>query len=309
MEDRFIGSLIGLAVGDALGTTVEFRHPGSFEPLTDIIGGGPFQLQPGEWTDDTSMALCLAESLIEKKVFNASDQVDKYIRWRDNGYLSSNGRCFDIGNTVDRALKQYEATGNPFSGGKDTYSAGNGSLMRLTPMAMFTAHDPVRGPELCGESSKTTHATRVCVDACRYFGGLLIGALVGVDKEILLSSLYRPINLKWDRLELHEKIEEIATGSFKKDLTHNGAIRGNGYVVNSLQAALWAFYHTANFKDGALLAVNLGEDADTTGAIYGQLAGAAYGIKGIPEAWRGRLAKGEVIQEYAEKLYSLTRHK
>ncbi len=304
MRDRFTGSLMGLAVGDALGTTVEFSYPGSFEPVTDMVGGGPFMLNPGEWTDDTSMALCLAESLIEKKKFDAADQVNRYIRWRDHGHLSSNGRCFDIGNTIRRSLEQYELTGNPLSGDTGKYSAGNGSLMRLTPMAMFAAHDFTNGPNLCGESSRTTHGTKVCIDACRYFGGLLIGAFHGLDKDILLSPLYRPLQSFWASGNLHAKIEEIALGSFKTDIKHNGAIRGTGYVVDSLKAALWAFYHTDNFKEGALMVVNLGEDADTTGAIYGQIAGAIYGLDEIPAEWRQKIAKKGLIIEYAESIFS-----
>ncbi len=305
MKNKFTGSLMGLAVGDALGTTVEFSRPGSFEPVAEMVGGGPFMLDPGEWTDDTSMALCLAESLIEKKKNNAADQMERYIRWRDYGHLSSNGRCFDIGNTIRQSLEEYEMTGNPLSGSTGEYSAGNGSLMRLTPMAMFAAQDFTNGVNLCGESSRTTHGTRVCIDACRYFGGLLIGAFHGLDKDILLSPLYRPLQSFWANGELHSKIEEIALGAFKVGKKHNGSIRGTGFVIDSLKAALWAFYHTDNFKEGALLVVNLGEDADTTGAIYGQIAGAVYGLEGIPVEWRQKIAKKDLILEYAEKLLSM----
>lgn len=302
MEKRFTGSLMGLAVGDALGTTLEFRNPGSFLPITDLVGGGPFMLKPGEWTDDTSMALCLAESLIVKRGYDAVDQVERYIRWRDYGHLSSNGSCFDIGNTVRASLERYETTGEPYSGLTDKYSAGNGSLMRLTPVAMFSASNFITGPDLCGESSRTTHGTSVCIDACRYFGGLLIGAFHGLDKKILLSSLFRPLQSNWKQGELHEKIEEIALGSFKTDRHHNGSVRGTGYVVDSLKAALWAFHNTNTFREGALLVVNLGEDADTTGAIYGQLAGAFYSFGGIPVEWRQKIVNKDLIIKYAEQL-------
>ncbi|MGD9975636.1 MAG: ADP-ribosylglycohydrolase family protein, partial [Desulfatirhabdiaceae bacterium] len=139
---RYQGCLMGLAAGDALGTTVEFKSPGSFSPLTDIVGGGPFDLDKGQWTDDTSMALCLAESLVKCGTFNARDQMERYTRWWKDGYLSSNGQCFDIGNTVSQALRQYARTGDPFSGATDPYSAGNGSLMRLAPVPLFYASDP-----------------------------------------------------------------------------------------------------------------------------------------------------------------------
>ena len=117
--DRFRGALLGLAVGDAIGTTLEFEPRGSFEPITDMVGGGPFGLAPGQWTDDTSMALCLAASLIDCNGFNARDQMERYCRWRDDGYMSSTGTCFDIGNTVASALRRYEATGNPVAGSSD----------------------------------------------------------------------------------------------------------------------------------------------------------------------------------------------
>ena len=130
-EDRFRGCLLGLAVGNAVGTTLEFKPPGSFKPISDMVGGGPFRLKPGEWTDDTSMALCLAESLIAKQCFDPSDQLQRYLKWYREGHLSSNGRCFDIGNTVRHALTRFEKTGEPYSGSTDHSSAGNGSLSVL----------------------------------------------------------------------------------------------------------------------------------------------------------------------------------
>ena len=130
IRDKYRGALLGLAVGDALGTTLEFKAPGTFKPITGMIGGGPFDLEPGQWTDDTSVALCLAESLIEKRSFDPKDQMDRYCRWRDPGYLSSTGRCFDIGNTVQNALSTYLRTSNPLSGSESPTTAGNGPLMR-----------------------------------------------------------------------------------------------------------------------------------------------------------------------------------
>ena len=136
VRDRYRGALLGLAVGDALGTTLEFKAPGTFKPITDLVGGGPFGLKPGQWTDDTSMALCLAESLIEKRGFDPKDQMDRYCRWWKEGYLSSTGTCFDIGITVKTALAHYLRSGEPFAGSTDPFTAGNGSLMRLAPVAI-----------------------------------------------------------------------------------------------------------------------------------------------------------------------------
>ena len=138
-RDRYRGCLLGLAVGDALGTTLEFESPGSFDPIDDMVGGGPFGLVPGQWTDDTSMALCLAASLIESPRFDAGDQMDRYLRWMREGYMSSTGTCFDIGNTTRAALRRFERSGDPYSGPTDPMSAGNNSLMRLAPVPMYFA--------------------------------------------------------------------------------------------------------------------------------------------------------------------------
>jgi ADP-ribosylglycohydrolase len=151
---RFRGSLLGLAVGDALGTTLEFHPPGSFEPISDMVGGGPFDLNPGEWTDDTSMALCLAESLIQVGGFEPSDQMERYVRWRREGHLSSIGRCFDIGSTIGQALRDFEETGDPYSGGTQERSAGNGSIMRFTPVPLFYCNNFKEAVGKSGESSK-----------------------------------------------------------------------------------------------------------------------------------------------------------
>lgn len=299
--ERFQGCLLGLAAGDALGTTLEFRSPGSFESLTDLVGGGPFNLKPGEWTDDTSMALCLAESLIERRGLDPADQMARYVRWYQEGHLSSNGRCFDIGNATRQALSQFISTREPFSGSSDPYTAGNGSLMRLAPVPMFFAGDAERAIFYSGESSRTTHAARTAIDACRYFGGLLVGALTGVEKAALLSELYCPVPGYWQVHRLEPAIEEVALGSFKT--RQPPQIQGSGYVVKSLEAALWAFYHSQSFEEGSLLAVNLGDDADTTGAIFGQIAGAFYGVKQIPERWITSLAHRELIFEFASRLY------
>ncbi len=301
MRLRYEGCLSGLAAGDALGTTVEFKMPGSFVPLTDIVGGGPFGLEKGQWTDDTSMALCLAESLIVRRSFDARDQMERYTRWWGEGYLSSNGRCFDIGNTVARALRGYAHTGEPFSGSTDPHSAGNGSLMRLAPVPLFFASDPEIAIHLSAESSRTTHGATTCLDACRYFGGLLIGAIQGVAKEELLAPRYAPVARLWERMPLCPEIDKIASGSFKRKAPSE--IVGSGYVVESLEAALWAFDRSSSFREGCLLAVNLGHDADTTGAIFGQLAGAYYGIDGIPPAWRDCLAHGALILRLANALF------
>jgi len=301
--ERFRGCLFGLAVGDALGTTLEFRSPGTFDPVSDMVGGGPFRLKAGQWTDDTSMALCLAQSLIEKDGFDPVDQMERYVRWWREGHLSSTGRCFDIGNTIGEALAHFMKTGRPFCGPTHPHTAGNGSLMRLAPVPMFYADRPEEAMEYCEKSSRTTHQACTALDACRYWGALIIGALQGVTKDELLYLSYHPVFDYWDRHPLCDEISEIASGSFKD--RGPPEIKGTGYVVKSLEAALWAFHRSSSFKEGALLAVNLGDDADTTGAVYGQLAGAFYGEEGIPRDWLDKLCMKELIADYADRLYCM----
>ena len=304
MQDRYRGALLGLAVGDAVGTTLEFEPPGTFEPITDMVGGGPFGLAPGQWTDDTSMALCLAESLVEQQAFDPVDQMKRYVRWWREGYLSSTGAFIDIGGTVRSALSHFESTGEPLSGSTDPYSAGNGSIMRLAPVPLFFANDPEKAIMVSGMSSRTTHGAQTTVDACRYLGGLIVGAVQGASKEELLSDHYSPVPGYWKAHPLCAEIDAIASGSFKEK--EPPGIKGSGYVVKSLEAALWAFHHGNSFEDGCLLAVNLGDDADTTGAVYGQLAGVFYGIEGIPEAWRTRVVMQVKILAFADALQALS---
>ena len=301
--DRYRGALLGLAAGDALGTTLEFERPGSFVPLTDMVGGGPFNMKPGGWTDDTSMALCLAESLVTKKDFDPLHQLETYCRWWLDGHLSVKGYCFDIGNATRGALARFKREPMPFCGDTSPNAAGNGSLMRLAPAPLAFAHDSAKAIFLAGESSRTTHAADECVDACRYFAGLLLAAIHGMPKRELLNNDYEPPTKCFLENPLTEKVAAIARGSFA--VKEPPQIRGSGYVIHTLEAALWAFHGTDNFRAGALKVVNLGEDADTTGAVYGQIAGAYYGVEGIPSEWREKIAMCDLIEQRATELHAM----
>jgi ADP-ribosyl-[dinitrogen reductase] hydrolase len=295
---RFRGCLLGLACGDAMGTTVEFKPPGTFPEVTDMTGGGPFNLKPGEWTDDTSMALCLATSLVETGGFDPVDQMNRYVRWMDQGYLSSNGRCFDIGMTVSSALRRFKMSRDPYSGSTDPYSAGNGCIMRLAPVPMFFYPDLEAAIHHSGESSRTTHGAAQCVEASRLFGAMLFRALAGEDKEaIQFGASFAGANT----LKLSAPLEAIAEGQYRSK--SRSQIKGSGYVVESLEAALWCFDRSSTFQEAILLATNLGHDADTTAAICGQLAGAYYGESGIPLEWRRRVVMHNQIVELAEMLH------
>lgn len=304
LQDKFRGSLLGLATGDALGTAVEFQMPGSFPEVVDITGGGVFNLPKGYWTDDTSLALCLAQSLIDEGRFDAKDQLRKYVRWYREGYMSSTGTCFDIGNTTRDSLERFEDYGGMYPGDHFQGSAGNGSLMRLAPVPLFFRRQEKVAIEFSGFSSRTTHGDLRAVDACRYYGKLIVKALNKTihskdDTVEFLSS----VDIA-DLYPLNPEIEEVAGGSFF--FREPPDIIGSGYVVRSLEAALWALSNSDSFEDGALLAVNLGDDADTTGAIYGQLAGALYGESGIPENWLESLYIRKEITLLADQLLLLS---
>jgi ADP-ribosyl-[dinitrogen reductase] hydrolase len=292
-KDRFRGCLLGLAVGDAVGTTLEFKAPGSFKPIHDMVGGGPFRLKPGEWTDDTSMALCLATSLVETGGFDPKDQMDRYCLWWKEGYLSSNGTCFDIGNTVSAALRRYGETGNPIAGSTNPHAAGNGSIMRLAPVPMFYNPDMAGAVHYSAESSRTTHGAPECIDACRLLAGIIFRALTGASKEEILLG-------ESGSFQGEPKIATIAKGDYRNKAINQ--IRGTGYVVESLEAALWCFLQTDTFEAAILKAANLGDDADTTAAICGQVAGAFYGESGIPKKWLDRLVMRQKITELADRL-------
>ncbi len=290
---RSRGCLLGLACGDAVGTTVEFCERGSFAPLTDMLGGGPFRLPAGAWTDDTSMALCLAASLVERGGFDAADQMERYCRWREQGYLSSTGRCFDIGMTVAAALGRFRRTGESFSGNTDPRSAGNGCVMRLAPVPLFFYPDREQMIHWSGESSRTTHGAAECVEACRLLAAVLFKALSGADKEEALFG-HGLADLRTANLQ------SIARGDYRHK--SEDGIQGTGYVVHCLEAALWCFLTTTSFRDAVLTAANLGDDADTTAAVCGQVAGAYYGEPGIPGEWLGRLVMADEIRALADGL-------
>lgn len=297
LRSRYEGALLGLAVGDALGTTLEFKPPGTFAPLTTMQGGGPFQLPKGAWTDDTAMAMCLAESLVACQGFDAGDQMTRYLKWWQDGTWSSTGVCFDIGNTIRSALERYLETKDPFAGSTSAATAGNGSLMRLAPIALAYLHHPELLDSYAAQSSATTHGAKTALDACRYYASNLALALLGVEKSAVLAppTPFSP--------PLCPEIEAVVYGSFK--YKRPPAIRGTGYVVESLEAALWALAKSETFAQGALLAVNLGNDADTTGAIYGQLAGAFYGAEAIPAAWQQDIVRKDDILALAHALLKL----
>lgn len=304
LQSRRRGTFLGLAVGDALGAAVEFSRPGTFEPVADFRGGGPHGLGPGEWTDDTSMALALADS-IGQVGWDLGDQMRRYLQWKDQGRYSVTGECFDIGTTVSQAMQRFSRTGDARSSGStDERASGNGSIMRIAPLPMRFSHllatDLEQLLKLAAESSLPTHGSPQCLSACRYLTLVLCGLIQGEPREAVLAPEWPPLEQLRRCFPLHREIEEVVHGSYRHKNPPD--IAGTGYVVKSLEAALWAFHDVSNYSEAVLRAVNLGDDADTTGAVCGQLAGACWGEGGIPQRWREGLAGRDMIEPVLEKL-------
>jgi ADP-ribosyl-[dinitrogen reductase] hydrolase len=290
-RDRAMGALVGLAVGDAVGTTLEFTPKPDEPVITTMIGRGPFDLRPGEWTDDTAMALALADSLLANADLDPSDLMGRFVDWWRNGAYSCTGDCFDIGIQTSSALRRFEASGKALAGDTRPEASGNGALMRLAPIAVRHWRDRDRLAATAELQTRTTHGSPETLEASDIFATLLADAIAGQPLDAIMNSdAARRIKGEWRG-------------------ANRDAIRGTGYVVDALRAAVWAVSRTTTFRSAILLAANLGEDADTTAAITGQLAGALYGWEGlgggggIPGEWLNCLAWGDRIEDTAARLF------
>jgi ADP-ribosyl-[dinitrogen reductase] hydrolase len=262
-----------------------------------MVGGGPFRLSPGKWTDDTSMALCLAESLLTRKGFDAGDQMGRYLNWWRWGYLSSTGDCFDIGTTVKSALQKFKATNEAFAGSEDPSTAGNGALMRLAPVVLYFYPDVLKVQTFAVESTRTTHGAPEAIDCSRLLAHVLMRGLDGASKPEMADASSLTLS--------SPKVAALAAGAYRTKA--ESEVAGTGYAVASLEAALWCFQKTDSFEAAVLCAANLGDDADTTAAIVGQIAGVHYGIQAIPESWKMRVHMGAEIESMARQLGSAHR--
>lgn len=243
--DRALGAMLGLAVGDALGTTLEFAARDTRPRLTEIIGGGPFRLEPGQWTDDTAMALALMESLLVNQYLDAADLMRRFAAWHEQGQYSCTGTCFDIGNTVSAALARFKAGGDPYAGSADPRSAGNGSLMRLAPVAIRHWQDRATLRSVAASQSRTTHAAPEAVDACIAYAEVLADAIAGYPRSQVLRVRDYPYA---------GAIGAIMGGSWRGK--RRDQISSTGYVAHSLEAALWCVGRTDNFEQAVLLAAS-----------------------------------------------------
>ncbi|MFO1399607.1 MAG: ADP-ribosylglycohydrolase family protein [Steroidobacteraceae bacterium] len=298
LRERFVGALLGLAVGDALAAATQYRRPGSFTPVGDLIGGGPFELPRGAWSDDAAMALCLAESLAELDRFESHDQVERYQRWRRAGHWSATGQCVGITAATARALAQAGWRRQAFAGPHDPALVDPEPLSRVAPAVMHGFADPKLAVEQAVDAARTTCQSPLVLDCCRALGAMLYAALRGEPRAAVLTpapALYGARPLKTEVAQLMMLAPGPAAPSHA----------ANGGVLGALEAGRWAFAHATSFRDGALRAVNLGGNADVIGAVYGQLAGAHYGAAGIPPAWLGALARRDEIVTLADRLLAL----
>jgi ADP-ribosylglycohydrolase len=296
LRERFHGTLVGLAVGDALAANTQFRKPGSFGTVGDLLGGGPFDLPRGAWTDDTAMALLLAESLLECSGFDARDQVYRYALWQREGYGSATGQCVGISANAARAIATAQYKQKPFAGSHDPEQLDKDPLSRVAPVVMFYFADPAAAVAQAAESARITAQAPLVLDCVRLLAAMLHQALSGREKDQIL----RPPRELWIGPNPRPELLTVYEGSYTR--RQPPEITGGGHIVQALEAALWAFHHADSFRQGALLAANLGRDSDVVTATYGALAGAHHGVSAIPGIWRNSLMKQEVIMDTADRL-------
>jgi len=296
LRERFQGALVGLAVGDALAAHTQFRKPGSFAAVGDLLGGGPFDLPRGAWTDDTAMALLLAESLLEREGFDAHDQVQRFARWQREGFGSSTGQCVGISASVARALATAQYKRQPFAGSHDPEQLDKDPLSRIAPAVMYFFADAQAAVAKATEAARLTAQAPMVLDCVRLLAAMIHLALSGREKAAVLH----PPRDMWLGANTRPEVLGIYEGSY----AHRSPpeITGGGGILQALEAALWAFNSTETFREGALLAANLGRDSDVVAAAYGQLAGAYHGVSAIPGIWRNSLMKQEVVIDSADRL-------
>ncbi len=292
-KTRSVGAFVGLAIGDALGAPIQFKRRDTYEHVTGYTAGGTYQLDPGYWTDDTSMALCLAETLIEKGEYDPIDFGNRLVRWVDEGYNSSLPKCFDIGQTTLRAIGAYRRFGPEACGVTGEWAGGNGSIMRLAPVPIFYQEDVELSGQVAVTQGILTHNHEVPNDGCLLLSKIIIEGIRTGNKDTTLSSV--------ETLHVADKISHVKSREYEEK--DRDDIKSDGYVVSTLEAAMWSVWKTDNFKDALLLAVNLGDDADTVGAVAGQIAGAIYGVDEIPEEWIVGLAEGSRILDIGQQLF------
>ena len=281
LRGRFQGTLFGLATGDAVAAATQYRRPGRFTPVGDLLGGGPFDLPRGGWSDDTAMALCLGESLIERQGFDARDQVVRYRRWQQEGHLSATGQCVGITAGTAKALALAQWRRQAFSGPHDPAILDPESLSRVAPVAMyFFAQGPTVAAEQAADAARTTCQAPLVLACCRALARALHAALSGQPKTAIVA----------------------AGRSMDPSIAQSPDAAPPDTAPAVLAAALDAFDRTPNFREAVLAAANLGGSSDVVAAVCGALAGAHYSAGAIPGPWRSSLMKKDWLESYADRL-------
>jgi ADP-ribosyl-[dinitrogen reductase] hydrolase len=296
LRDRFLGAMLGLAVGDALAAPTQMGKPGAVAPVADLLGGGPYDLPRGAWTDDTAMALCLAESLLEARGFDPRDQVARYVRWQKEGYLSATGECLGITAATSKALAMAQWRRQAFGGSHDPKALDPEALARIAPAVLYFFADRRAAMNQAAEAARATSQVPEVLAASRFVGAVLHAALSGQPKAQVLPVA----NAEWTSMRDGGRLVAVIGGSYRDK--EAAALKPRGGAADVLECALWAFHRSGNFRDGALAAVNLGGHSDVIGALYGQLAGAHYGVGAIPVAWRRALARHDLLSDLTDRL-------
>ncbi len=280
LRERFLGALLGLATGDAVAAATQFRRPGRFSPVGDMLGGGPFDLPRGAWSDDTAMALCLADSLLETGGFDAPDQMARYRRWQQQGYLSATDQCVGITAGTARALAKAQWRRQAFSGSHDPEALDPETLSRVAPTVMYYFADAAAATERSAEAARTTCQSAAVLGACRALACALHAALSGGSRSAVVAAA------------------EALVGKTSRP----AALGQEGSAPAALATALDVFARTHNFRDAVLTAANLGGTSDVVTAAAGALAGAHYGASAIPTLWRNSLMKLQLLESFADRL-------
>jgi ADP-ribosylglycohydrolase len=303
---RYRGLLLGLAIGDALGMPVQHRRPGTFLPVGDLVAGGPYDLPRGCWTDDTAVPLCLAESLCEVGHADLLDMQARLALWQREGRLSSSGQCIGISAATARALAAAQSTGDPLHGVQHPTRIDREPLGRAGVAVAFAHPDLALGIRLTQQLVLLTHGSLLAVECAGAYAALLAGALRGMAAEELLSAEFVPGELQRVGAEpLSNGVMAMLEGGWQElpDARLAGLRASAGGALEGLAVALGALHHgRASFRAGVLWAVNLGGDADTNGAIAGQLLGALHGADALPRTWVETVAAGELLTDFGARL-------
>ena len=298
--------LFGVAVGDALGVPVEFKNRQTIaqKPVTDMTGFGTYNLPAGTFSDDSSLAFCLAEALTQD--FNLQKIANNFVAWLNNNYWTPRGNVFDVGIATSQAIRRLQGGCNPeLAGGIDISDNGNGSLMRILPLLVYIKDKQLsKRYQITKQVSSITHGHIRSVIACFYYLEFARQIINGIDKFQIYKTLQTEISDHLNSLSINPNETKLFDRLLKGNIYEltDKEIFSNGYVLHTLEASIWCLLTTDTYEAATLKAVNLGEDTDTTGAVTGGLAGLLYGFDSIPKNWLQQIARREDIEDLADRI-------